>query len=117
MWTRLPTCVSARSAGTSCPGCWLTNTTCYPYGQQIGRVYEETGRGLVRKYLPFGGLVTERVVVELYGQPVTEIKQQFKVIGDEWDVDCSKLPPQFDRRVLLAGIIMMGMVERERDRN
>ncbi|NLT38041.1 MAG: hypothetical protein GXX95_07780 [Methanomassiliicoccus sp.] len=88
-----------------------------PYGQQIGRVYEETGRGLVRKYLPFGGLVTERVVVELYGRPVTEIKQQFKIIGDEWDVDCSKLPPQFDRRVLLAGIIMMGMVERERDRN
>ncbi len=88
-----------------------------PYGQTIGRVYEESGRGFMRKYIPMGGLVPERVKVELYGQQVTEIRQQFKVVGDEWDVDCSRLPPQFDRRVLLAGIILMGMVERKRDGN
>lgn len=88
-----------------------------PYGRQVGRVYEESGRGLVRKFLPLGGLVPEKVKVEFMGQQVTEIKQQFKVIGDEWDVDCSRLPPQFDRRVLLAGMILMGMVERERDGN
>jgi uncharacterized protein YxjI len=86
-----------------------------PAGQQVGRVVEDLGRGLARKYLPFGGLLTERVVVEFYGRPVTEIKQQFRLIGDEWDVDCSMLPPQFDRRVLLAGIIMMGMIERGRN--
>jgi hypothetical protein len=88
-----------------------------PHGQTIGRVFEEGGRGFARKYLPLGGLVPERVIVEFYGRPVTEIKQQFRIIGDEWDVDCSHLPPQFDRRVLLAGIILMGMVERERDGN
>jgi uncharacterized protein YxjI len=88
-----------------------------PFGNAIGRVYEESGRGFLRKYVPMGGLVPERVKVELYGQPVTEIRQQFRVIGDEWDVDCSRMPPQFDRRVLLAGIILMGMVERERDGN
>jgi uncharacterized protein YxjI len=87
-----------------------------PNGQQVGRVVEDLGRGLVRKYLPLGGLMTERVMVELNGQPVTEIRQQFKIIGDEWDVDCSTVPPHFDRRVLLAGIIMMGMIERSRNR-
>jgi hypothetical protein len=86
-----------------------------PAGQQVGRVVEDLGRGLARKYLPFGGLLTERVMVEFYGRPVTEIRQQFRLIGDEWDVDCSMLPPQFDRRVLLAGIIMMGMIDRGRN--
>lgn len=86
-----------------------------PNGQQVGRVVEDLGRGLARKYLPFGGLMTARVTVEFYGQPVTEIRQQFKLIGDEWDVDVSRLPPQFDRRVLLAGIILMGMIERKRN--
>ena len=80
-----------------------------PFGQTVGRVYEESGRGLIRKFLPLGGLVPEQVKVELYGHQVAEIRQQFKVIGDEWDVDCSGLPPQFDRRVLLAGMILMGM--------
>jgi hypothetical protein len=88
-----------------------------PLGRQVGRVFEGSGRGLARKFLPLGGLVPERVKVEFLGQEVTEIRQQFRVIGDEWDVDCSRLPAQFDRRVLLAGIIMMGMVERERDGN
>ncbi len=85
-----------------------------PAGQQIGRVVERTGRGLLRKFVPGGALVPEQVVVEFYGQPVAEIKQQFKIIGDIWEVDCSRLPPQFDRRVLLAGMILMGMIERDR---
>lgn len=85
-----------------------------PNGQQIGRVIEGTGRGLARKYLPLGGLVPEQVKLEFYGQTVGEIKQQFKVIGDCWEVDCSRVPPQFDRRVLLAGMVLMGMIERER---
>ncbi len=88
-----------------------------PFGQTIGRVYEESGRGLLRKYIPMGGLVPERVRVEVLGQQVAEIRQQFRVIGDEWDVDCARIPPQLDRRVLLAGMILMGMVERERDGN
>ena len=88
-----------------------------PFGQQIGRVYEESGRGLLRKYVPMGGLVPARVKVEVFGQQVAEIRQQFRVIGDEWDVDCTRIPPQLDRRVLLAGMILMGMVERERDGN
>jgi len=83
-------------------------------GGQIGRVMERTGRGLARKYVPLGGLIPEQVLVEFYGQQVTEIKQQFKIIGDIWEVDCTRVPPQVDRRLLLAGMILMGMIERDR---
>jgi len=85
-----------------------------PNGQQIGRVIERTGRGLARKYVPLGGLIPEQVKVEFYGQQVAEIKQQFKIIGDIWEVDCTRVPHQVDRRVLLAGMILMGMIERDR---
>jgi len=84
------------------------------FGGQIGKVMERTGRGLVRKYVPLGNLVPEQVLVEFYGQQVTEIKQQFKIIGDIWEVDCSRVPPQVDRRLLLGGMILMGMIERDR---
>lgn len=83
-------------------------------GQQVGRVAESSGRGLARKYLPGGSLVPEHVFVEFNGQQVAEIKQQFKVIGDIWEVDCSRVPRQFDRRTLLATMILMGMIERDR---
>lgn len=83
-------------------------------GRQVGRVAERAGRGLARKYLPGGNLVPEKVIVEFFGQEVAEIKQQFKIIGDIWEVDCSRVPPQFDRRVLLASMLLMGMIERDR---
>lgn len=85
-----------------------------PNGQQIGRVVESTGRGLARKWIPGGGLIPEHVAVEFYGQEVAQIKQQFKIIGDIWEVDCSRVPPQFDRRTLLGCMIIMGMIERDR---
>jgi len=83
-------------------------------GQVVGRVAERGGRGLLRKYVPGGSLVPEQLVVEFQGQPVAEIKQQFKIIGDIWEVDCSRIPPQFDRRVLLSAMLLMGMIERDR---
>ena len=83
-------------------------------GRQVGRVAERSGRGLARKYLPGGNLVPERLVVEFYGQEVAEIKQQFKIIGDIWEVDCSRVPPGFDRRTLLSSMLLMGMIERDR---
>jgi uncharacterized protein YxjI len=82
-------------------------------GQQLGRIVESSGRGLARRYMPGGGLVPEHVVVEFYGKEVAEIKQRFKVIGDVWEVDCSRLPPQFDRRTLLAGMVIMGALREE----
>ena len=85
-----------------------------PFGGQIGRVIERTGRGLARKYVPLGNLIPEQVLVEFYGQQVTEIKQQFKIIGDIWEVDCTRVPPHVDRRILLGGMILMGMIERDR---
>ena len=85
-----------------------------PNGQQVGRVAESTGRGLARKYMPGGGLVPEHVTVEFNGQEIAEIKQRFKVIGDVWEVDCGRLPPQFDRRTLIASMLIMGMIERDR---
>ena len=83
-------------------------------GGQVGRVAERAGRGLARKYIPGGSLVPEHLVVEFYGRPVAEIKQQFKVIGDIWEVDCSQLPPLFDRRTLISAMLLMGMIERDR---
>jgi hypothetical protein len=85
-----------------------------PSGRQIGKVAERAGRGLVRKYVPFGNLVPEQVVVEFYGREVAEIRQQFKIIGDIWEVDCSQIPYQFDRRTLIAAMLLMGMIERDR---
>ena len=84
------------------------------YGQAVGRVAERAGRGLTRKFVPLGNLVPEQLVVEFYGQQVAEIKQQFKVIGDIWEVDCSRVPPNFDRRTLIATMLLMGMIERDR---
>jgi hypothetical protein len=83
--------------------------------RQIGRIVEGSGMGLVRKYIPLGGLVPEQVSIEYYGQKVGEIKQRFRVIGDTWEVDCCKIPPNLDRRVLLASILLMGMIERDRN--
>ncbi|MCJ7490000.1 MAG: hypothetical protein MUO87_07670 [Thermoplasmata archaeon] len=85
-----------------------------PHGRQLGRVAERGGRGLLRKYVPGGALVPEQLVVEFNGQQVADIKQQFKIVGDKWEVDCSRLPPQFDRRTLLACMLLMGMIERRR---
>lgn len=85
-----------------------------PYNQMIGRLAEGTGRGLARKYVPGGKLIPEKITMELNGQPVVQINQRFKIIGDIWDVQCHSLPNQFDRRVLLAGVILMAMIERQR---
>jgi len=84
------------------------------YGQAVGRVAERSGRGLMRKYVPLGGLVPEQLIVEFHGQQVAEIKQQFKIIGDIWEVDCSRIPSTFDRRTFLACMLIMGMIERDR---
>ena len=82
--------------------------------QMIGRLAEGTGRGLARKYIPFGKLIPEKITMELNGQPVVQINQRFKIIGDIWDIQCHSLPDQFDRRVLLAGVVLMAMIERQR---
>jgi uncharacterized protein YxjI len=83
-------------------------------GSQVGKVSEKAARGLARKYMPGGNLVPEKVFVEFYGQEVAEIKQHFKIIGDIWEVDCSRVPPGFDRRTLIATMLLMGMIERDR---
>jgi uncharacterized protein YxjI len=85
-----------------------------PQNRQVGRVAERGGRGLLRKYVPGGSLVPEQLVIEFNGQEAAEIKQQFKVVGDKWEVDCSRIPPQFDRRTLISCMLLMGMIERDR---
>jgi uncharacterized protein YxjI len=79
--------------------------------QMIGRLAEGTGRGLLRKFLP---IIPEKITMELNGQPVVQIDQRFKIIGDIWDIQCHSLPDKFDRRVLLAGVVLMAMIERQR---
>lgn len=83
-------------------------------GQLVGGIYEEKGRGLMRKWLPGGKLIPEKMTLSLGGRPVATIDQQFKVIGDIWEVNCTAVPPTFDRRVLLGGCLLMSMVERAR---
>lgn len=81
----------------------------------FGRIFEKSlGRALARKYLPGGGLVPEKMTVELNNQPIAEVNQDFKIIGDIWDLNCVAVPPDLDRRVLLACIILMGCIERDR---
>ena len=83
--------------------------------QLIGRIIEKSlGRALARKYLPGGGLVPEKMVVELNGQTVAEVNQEFKIIGDIWEMNCLNVPPQFDRRILLSTMLLMGSIERDR---
>ena len=77
----------------------------------IGKLKEGTGRGLLRKFI---NVIPEKITMELDGRPVVQIDQQFKIIGDIWDVECHSLPDDFDRRVLLAGVVLMAMIERQR---
>ncbi len=85
-----------------------------PDKQLVACMGESTGRGMARKYLPGGKLIPEKITLELQGRPVAEINQQFKVIGDIWDINCLGLPPAFDRRVMLSCALLMGMIERDR---
>ena len=82
--------------------------------QLIGGIYESTGRGLARKWIPGGRLIPEKMTLEFQGRPIAEINQQFKVIGDVWDIHCQAVPPSFDRRVLLGCALLMSMIERAR---
>ena len=85
-----------------------------PANNLVGEIKESTGRGLARKWIPGGGLIPERLTMTLGGQPVAYINQQFKIVGDIWEIDCQNLPATFDRRVFIGGVILMGMIERAR---
>jgi hypothetical protein len=80
--------------------------------QLVGGIYEKTGRALARRFVPMGALIPAKLDVTLQGQTVATINQQFKVIGDLWDIDAKRFPPQADRRVLVSCAILMGMIER-----
>ena len=81
--------------------------------QMVGKIEEKsTGHALARKYLPGGALIPEDMHVMMDGQVIADIKQDFKIIGDIWSLNCQNVPPNFDRRVLLACILLMGMIER-----
>jgi hypothetical protein len=83
------------------------------YNQLIGKIEEtSTGQALARKYLPGGGLIPEKMTLDLNGVPIAEINQSFKIIGDIWELIGKQVPTDFDRRVLLATILLMGLIER-----
>ncbi len=79
----------------------------------IGGIHESKGRGLARKYMPGGALIPERMTLKLGNEPVAEINQKFKIIGDIWELNCINVPSWFDRRVLLGGLILMAKIERK----
>jgi uncharacterized protein YxjI len=80
--------------------------------QLVGGIYEKTGRALARRFVPMGALIPTKLEVTLQGQIVATIDQQFKIIGDKWDINAQWLPPAVDRRVLISSAILMGMIER-----
>lgn len=81
----------------------------------IGKIEESSGgRALARKFVPGGALIPEEMHLELNGQKVATINQEFKIIGDIWNMNCINVPPDFDRRVLLSCILLMGTIERSR---
>ena len=84
------------------------------YKRPVGGIHEEKGRGLARKFVPGGALIPEKMTLKLNNVPVAEINQDFKIIGDIWELRCMAVPNWFDRRVLLAGLLLMGMMERKR---
>ncbi len=84
------------------------------YKRPIGAIQEQKGRGLARKFVPGGKLIPEKMTLTLNNVPVAEINQSFKIIGDIWELKCIAVPEWFDRRVLLGGLLMMGMIERQR---
>ena len=79
----------------------------------VGEIAEEAGSGAMRRYMPGGGLIPISMTLTLNNYPVATINQQFKMIGDVWDITCSAMPHQFDRRVLLSCALLMGMIERQ----
>jgi len=83
-------------------------------GQQIGRIFEEAGKGAMRRFMPGGNLIPQKVFLEFGGQVCGEIKQKFKIIGDIWEADASCVPPHLDRRVLIGAMLMMSMIERKK---
>jgi len=80
----------------------------------VGGIYESLGRGLARKFVPGGALIPEKMVFKLNGKDVARIDQKFKIIGDIWTLQCLNIPKDFDRRVLISCLILMGMIERDR---
>jgi uncharacterized protein YxjI len=80
----------------------------------IGGIHESEGRGIARKYVPGGALIPEKMTLKLGDVTIATINQKFKIIGDIWELVCVNVPPQFDRRVLLGGLLLMAMVERAR---
>lgn len=83
-------------------------------GMQVGRIFEEKGKGALRRFVPGGGLIPQSVYLEFGGQVCGEVKQKFKMVGDIWEADASCVPPNLDRRVLLGAMLLMAMVERKR---
>ena len=78
----------------------------------VGKIEEKsTARALAIKYLPDGGLIPEKMHLDMNGQILADINQEFKIIGDIWIMNCQMVSSNFDRRVLLDCILLMGMIE------
>ena len=82
------------------------------WGRLVGGIYQSGGSAMLQRLVT--NLAPETLQVTLNGQPVATIHQQFKPIGDVWEVTCTAVPSYFDRRTLLACALLMGMIERDR---
>ena len=84
-----------------------------PWQREIGMVVEEKGRGLIRRFVPGGRLVPKVFHVHVYGREVGVLRQQFKMIGDEWELDFRVDRDRvFDRRLAVSSALLMAIIER-----
>jgi len=87
------------------------------YERPFARIIEDSlGMGLARRLS--GGILPSTYVIELQGRPVAKLTQDFKLIGDTWTLDARGDPDRvLDRRLMVAGALLMDIVEQHEKRS
>ena len=81
-------------------------------GNVIGSAMEDSmGKALVRRIIPFGGLLRTNFIIEMNGRGVGKFDRKF-TIGDKYVLDLSDDPQRvFDRRMAVALGILLDSAE------
>lgn len=84
-----------------------------PQDQEIGKIEEDsTTMALIRRFLPLGALIPQGYAVSLGAQELAEFKQNFNPFVYKLNLDFGKDPKgQFDRRLGLAGAVLLAAIE------
>ena len=83
------------------------------YGRLIGNIKQDVKDFMLERYIPIMNFMPQKLDLAFEGRRIARIKQGVKLMGDKWEVNCRDIPEHFDRRVLIASILLMGMVEKD----